>query len=77
MREAAYGTFTGNTRGHGHGRGVALMYQSPQRQIKASHAVKRLQQLIALHGDLKIDGMPGVEFWPADREGPAYFFVTD
>ncbi len=44
-------------------------------QMKVSDAIRRLQKLIDLHGDLKIDGLPGVEHWAADSEGPAFFYV--
>lgn len=61
---------------------VIPLYQAPcqvigARQMRASQAIKRLQELIDLHGDLKIDGLPGVEYWPADSEGPAFLYVID
>jgi hypothetical protein len=56
---------------------VIELIQPAHHQMKASDAIKRLQKLIDLHGDLKIDGLPGLEHWAADSEGPAFFYVTD
>jgi len=54
---------------------VIEMYRPQVRQMKASQAVKRLQELIDLHGDLIVDGLPDIQFWPKGKEGPAFYFV--
>jgi hypothetical protein len=36
----------------------------------------RLQELVELHGDLRIDGVEGIDYWPADEEGPAFFLLN-
>lgn len=54
---------------------VIEMIQPPHHQMKASVAMKRLQELIDQHGDLKIDGLSGIDFWPADSDGPPFFYI--
>ena len=54
---------------------VIEMHQWQGRQMKASQAIERLQELIDLHGDLKVDGLGDILHWPKDEEGPAFFFV--
>jgi len=54
---------------------IIELYQPPCHQMKASIAIKRLQKLIEQHGDLKVDGLSGIAYWPADNEGPGFFFV--
>lgn len=54
---------------------IVEMIPQPHHQMKASAAIKRLQELIALHGDLKVDGLDGVQFWPKDDEGPGFFYI--
>lgn len=59
------------------GKVIEMIQPCHPHQMKASVAIKRLQELIDLHGDLKVDGLDRIEFWPKDDEGPAFFYVGD
>lgn len=55
---------------------TARVYQFPEvvsdpigsRQLRASEVIARLQELIAEHGDLKVDGVERLEHYEYSRE---------
>lgn len=54
---------------------VIEFIEIPQ-SMMASQAIRRIQELVELHGDLILDGFDGAEFWPADGEGGAFLYLV-